>query len=293
MFDSAILTRLLGEQALRAPSTPSRELKVLAKRNGVNPKTIAKRRSRELVADLPTGPKKTRSPVLSVEEEAVIVALRKDSLLPLDGCLYALRPLIPHLTRWSLHRCAKRHGISRLPQVGGEASPKRKFQVCRPAGFHADIAAIQVAEGKAPSHRRDRPDVKVRLRRTAREGDAPTAADFLRRLIEAISYQVHTVLTDNVTQFTDPWPAKPASQPKSRRGSASRRLFRARLRICPRLQRCRSSADQAQASLDERSAQTDEPHHQGCDANTRFYEAHNELRVHLLDFVDALGRPSH
>ena len=102
---------------------------MLAKRNGINPKTIAKRRSRELVADLPTGPKKTRSPVLSVEEEAVIVALRKDSLLPLDGCLYALRPLIPHLTRWSLHRCLKRHGISRLPQVEGEASPKRKFKV--------------------------------------------------------------------------------------------------------------------------------------------------------------------
>jgi hypothetical protein len=29
------------------------------------------------------------------------------------------------------------------------------------------------------------------------------AADFLRRLIEAVPYRVHTVLTDNVTQFTD------------------------------------------------------------------------------------------
>ena len=102
---------------------------MLAKPNGVNPKTIAKRRSRKSVADLPTGPKKARSPVLSVEEEAVIVAFRKDTLLPLDGCLYGLRPIIPHLTRWSLHRCLKRHGISRLPQVEGEASSKRKFKV--------------------------------------------------------------------------------------------------------------------------------------------------------------------
>jgi hypothetical protein len=101
---------------------------VLAKRNGINPRTIAKR-SRKSVADLPTGPKKARSPVLSVEEEAVIVAFRKDTLLPLDGCLYGLRPIIPHLTRWSLHRCLKRHGISRLPQVEGEASSKRKFKV--------------------------------------------------------------------------------------------------------------------------------------------------------------------
>jgi hypothetical protein len=54
--------------------------------------------------------KKARSPVLSVEEEAVIVAFRKDTLLPLDGCLYALRRIIPHLTRWSLHRCLRHHG---------------------------------------------------------------------------------------------------------------------------------------------------------------------------------------
>ena len=90
--------------------------------------TIAKRGSRKSVA-LPTGPTQARSTGLSVEEEAVIVAFRKDTLLPLDACLYALRPIIPHLTRWSLHRCLKRHGISRLPQVEGEASPKRKFKI--------------------------------------------------------------------------------------------------------------------------------------------------------------------
>jgi hypothetical protein len=123
---------------MRAPQRPAvrraiqrsqESLRVLAKRSGVNPKTIAKRRSRKSIADLPTGLKKARSPILSVEEEAVIVAFRKDTLLPLDGCLYALRRIIPHLTRWSLHRCLKRHGISRLPQVEGEASPKRKFKV--------------------------------------------------------------------------------------------------------------------------------------------------------------------
>ena len=31
-----------------------------------------------------------------------------------------------------------------------------------------------------------------------------TAADFLRRLIEAVPYKVHTVLTDNGTHFTTP-----------------------------------------------------------------------------------------
>ena len=41
--------------------------------------------------------------VLSKEEEALIVAFRKHTLLPLDDCLYALQATIPHLTRSSLH----------------------------------------------------------------------------------------------------------------------------------------------------------------------------------------------
>ena len=63
---------------------------------------------------VPTGPKSPHSTVLSLEEEAIIVAFRRHTLLPLDDCLYALQPTIPHLTRSSLHRCLQRHGISRL-----------------------------------------------------------------------------------------------------------------------------------------------------------------------------------
>ena len=43
--------------------------------------------------------------VLSREEEAMIVAFRRHTLLPFDDFLYALQPTIPHLTRSSLHRC--------------------------------------------------------------------------------------------------------------------------------------------------------------------------------------------
>ena len=71
------------------------------------------------------GPTAPRSTVLPAEEEATVVALRRYTLLPLDDCLYALRPTIPHLTRSSLHRCLQRHGISRLLDVEGD-KPKRK-----------------------------------------------------------------------------------------------------------------------------------------------------------------------
>ena len=65
-----------------------------AKRYGINPKTVAKWKKRGSVADLPTGPKDAASTVLSIEEEAVIVAFRRHTLLPLDDCLYALQPTI-------------------------------------------------------------------------------------------------------------------------------------------------------------------------------------------------------
>ena len=49
------------------------------------------------------GPKEPRSSVLSVEDEAVIVAVRRHTLLPLDDCLYTLQPTIPHLTLSLIH----------------------------------------------------------------------------------------------------------------------------------------------------------------------------------------------
>ena len=76
----------------------------LSQTYSVNPKTVAKWRKRDGVDDHKTGPKEPRSTVLSQTEEAVIVAFRRHTLLPLDDCLYALQPTIPHLTRSSLHR---------------------------------------------------------------------------------------------------------------------------------------------------------------------------------------------
>ena len=179
-------------------------LRALAKRFWINQKTAAKWKGRTSVADLPTGPRKPHSSVPSGEEEAVVVAFRRHTLLPLDDCLYALQPTIPHLKRSSLHRCPQRHGISRLPQVEGEASPKRKFKAYPIGYFHIDIAEVRTAEGKL--------HLLVAIDRTSKfafvglheKVTHRAAADFLRRLIEAVPYRVHTVLTDNGTHFTDP-----------------------------------------------------------------------------------------
>ena len=136
------------EAVRRAIQNSQESLRALANRYGINQKTVRKWRNRSSVTDLPTGPKKPRSTVLSVEEEAVVAAFRRHTLLPLDDCLYALQAPIPHLTRASLHRCLQRHGISRLPDVEGDKPAKKKFKAYPIGFFHIDIAEVRTEEGK-------------------------------------------------------------------------------------------------------------------------------------------------
>src|SRR3982750_1397322 len=103
-------------------------LRALAKRHGINPKTGAKWKKRPSVQDERTGPKEPRSTVLTPDEEAIVVAFRRHTLLPLDDCLYALQSTLPHLTRSSLHRCLQRHGLSRLPNTEGDKPAKKRFK---------------------------------------------------------------------------------------------------------------------------------------------------------------------
>ena len=119
----------------------------LSRAYGVNPKTVAKWRKRASVADAAMGPKERRSTVLSREEEALVVAFRRHTLLPLDDCLYALQATILRLTRSSLHRCFQRHDISRLPEVEG-GKPRKVFKDYPIGYFHIDIAGVRTEEGK-------------------------------------------------------------------------------------------------------------------------------------------------
>ena len=62
------------EAVRRAIQHSQASLRALAERYGINQKTVAKWKKRGSVADRPTGPKDAKSTVLSVEEEAIIVA---------------------------------------------------------------------------------------------------------------------------------------------------------------------------------------------------------------------------
>ncbi len=97
------------EAVRRAIQQSQKSLNALAQQHRINPKTVPKWKKRNFANDAPMGP-----------EEEACVAFRKYTLLPLDDGLYALQPIIPHLTRSSLNRCFQRHGMSGLPDVEGE-----------------------------------------------------------------------------------------------------------------------------------------------------------------------------
>src|SRR5215210_7763717 len=175
------------EAVRRAIQHSQESVRALAKRYGINPKTVAKWRQRGSVADRRTGPKQPRSTVLSLEEEAIVVAFRRHTLLPLDDCLYALQATIPHLTRSSLHRCLKRHGTSRLPEVEGDKQPKRKFK-SYPIGFcHIDIAEVQTAEGKLHLFVAIDRTSKFAFAQLVEKADRVTASAFLVALVAAVA----------------------------------------------------------------------------------------------------------
>ena len=127
---------------------------------------------------------------------------RRHTLLPLDDCLYALQPSIPALTRSSLHRCLQRYGISRLPQTEGDKPDKKHFKAYPIGYFHIDIAEVSTEQGKLRLFVAIDRTSKFAFARLVESAGKMEAAEFLRDLVKAVPYAIHTVLTDNGIQFT-------------------------------------------------------------------------------------------
>lgn len=261
------------EAIRRAIQNSQESVRQLAKRYGINQKTVAKWKNRDIVTDRRTGPKEPHSTVLSAEEEAVIIAFRRHTLLPLDDCLYALQPTIPHLTRSSLHRCLQRHGISRLPEVEGDKPGKKKFKRYPIGYFHIDIAEVRTAEGKLYLFVAIDRTSKFAYAELHEKAGKMVAARFLRDLVAAVPYAIHTVLTDNGIQFTN----------RKQDRHAFEHIFD---RVC------------RENGIEHRLTKTNHPWTNGqvermnrtikeATVQRYHYDDHDQLRCHLADFIAA------
>jgi transposase InsO family protein len=185
-----------------------------------------------------------------------------------------------------LHRCLQRHGISQLPPVEGEASAKRKVKSYPIGYFHIDISEVPHCAGKLY--------LLVAIDRTSRFAFVElhekvarrTAADFLRHLIAAVPYMVHTVLIDNGTHFTTPGNTASAA-PDIKPIEAGEPVWAHAFEYA-----C------AQCDIDHRPSKPKHAWNNGQvermnrtikDATVKryFYDTHDELRAHLSDLVAA------
>jgi len=189
----------------------------LARELGISARTVARWRGRRDVHDRSHVPHRLAT-TMSDWEEALCVELRRSLALPLDDITEAMRRCInPKLSRSAIHRCLKRHAIS--ARRGPDKAPVLAFQTNAPAGFiHIDVKYL-------PPLNRKRSYAYVAIDRATRfvylevqpDRRSQTAAGFLERFLASFPLPVHTILTDNGSEFTDRFAvdkkAKPVDQP--------------------------------------------------------------------------------
>lgn len=182
----------------------SQSLVALAKRYGINPKTVLHWKHAEGVCDKKSGPTNPCSTVLSATEEQIICEFRRLTKFALDDVFICLKDKIPALTRSNLHRCLQRHGLSRLPVENDETGkPSRKKFKEYDIGFvHVDITEIRLKDVKMYLFVGIDRVCKYAYIELHERMTIENSVAFLKNFIADCPFKIHTVLTDNGAQFT-------------------------------------------------------------------------------------------
>jgi transposase-like protein len=191
-------------------------VRALAEELGVSETTVRRWRSRTVTTDGSHVPHRLRSS-LGEAEERLALELRTSVGLTIDDALEVMRRCVmPDLSRSALHRCWRRHGVSRLPKPARDKPVA--FETNRPAGFiHMDVKYLtKLADRRSYAY--------VAIERATRfvyvevlmDRKGTTAAAFFTRFLAAFPYRVHTVLTDNGPEFTDRFAVDKKGKPPGR-----------------------------------------------------------------------------
>ena len=137
--------------------------------------------------------------------------------MPLDDILEAMRRCLnPKLSRSGVHRCLQRHGLS--ARLTPDKAPAVTFQTDAPAGsIHVDVKYL-------PPLGRRRSYAYVAIDRATRfvyleilpDRRAATAAGFLTRFLDRFPLAVHTILTDNGSEFIDRFAVDKKGKPQDK-----------------------------------------------------------------------------
>jgi len=182
----------------------------LARLYNVTRQTIRKWQNRDTPEDKSHAPN-TMYTTLTPEQELIVVELRKTLLLPTDDLLAVTREFInAAVSRASLGRCLRRHGVSDLrdlvEQEGAAPATKKTFKDYEPGFVHIDIKYLpQMPDETARRYlfvAIDRATRWVFIELYADQTDG-SSVDFLTKVQQACPVKIVKLLTDNGSQFTD------------------------------------------------------------------------------------------
>lgn len=175
----------------------------LARSLGLSQTTVRRWRARSDVHDRSHRPHRLNTSLTQIEER-LIGELRNSLELSLDDIVEVMRRCVnATLSRSAIYRCLRRQGLSKRPAEAKH--PLARFDTHAPLGFiHLDVKYLTAL-------RRKRAYVFVAIDRASRyvyveihlNRTAATAQAFLRRFLEQFPYKVHTILTDNGSEWTD------------------------------------------------------------------------------------------
>jgi hypothetical protein len=187
----------------------------LAAELGVSETTIRRWRERTTTTDRSHTPKRLMISLSAIEEE-LVCELRTRLQLPLDDIAEVMHRCVNEkLSRSAIHRCLVRHGLNRRP------SPDKPlvgvFETATVGFIHVDLKHLPALE-KLKSY------AFVAIDRATRYvyleihpgRDADTAAGFLNRFLAHFPHRVHTILTDNGSEFTDRFAVDMKNKPHDR-----------------------------------------------------------------------------
>ena len=252
---------------IQASSLP---VAMLAEELGVSETTIRRWKTRTTVHDGSHNPQRLAISLTTVEEE-LVCELRTRLQLSLDDITEVMRRCVNQkLSRSAIHRCLRRHGIAKRP-------PPQKLAVgvfeTAPIGFiHIDLKYL-------PPLERKKSYAFVAIDRATRyvyveihpHRDAETAAAFLEAFLAHFPHPVHTILTDNGSEFTDRFAERQAAGSPLRQPS-----FRPTLRTTRYL----SPTYPAFPSADQRNGRTlQPPHRRGYRSRTQTWSRQTHLPI--------------